>query len=160
METRKETLIAWLRDAHAMENQAIEILEAQATRTDHPLVADKVEEHLEQSREHAARVKECIERLGGDASIAKKGVAKFLGNAAALTNAAASDELVKNTIADYTFEHFEIASYRALAAAAEDAGEEEVRRVCEDILEEEEAMAAWLEEHLPLVTRQYLSTER
>lgn len=139
-----------------MENQAIEILERQAQRTDHPLVAGKVEEHLEQSREHAARVKECIERLGGESSTAKKGVAKFLGNAAALTNAAASDEVVKNAIADFTFEHFEIASYRALVAAAEAAGEEEVQRICEDILEQEEAMAAWLEEHLPLVTRQHL----
>ena len=156
MEADKETLLAWLQDAHAMENQAIEILKRQSGRTDHPLVAGKVEEHLEQSREHASRLKECIERLGGDSSTAKKGAAKFLGNVAGFANAPASDELVKNAIAAYTFESLEIASYRALVAAAEDASEEEVRQVCEDILAEEEAMAEWLGEHLPLLARQHL----
>lgn len=39
-----------------MEDQAIEILKKQSQRTEHPLVADKGEEYLEQSREHAWRV--------------------------------------------------------------------------------------------------------
>lgn len=157
MEADKETLLAWLQDAHAMENQAIEILKRQSERIkSYPDLQEKVPDHLEETREHAARVKECIERLGGDASTTKKSVGKFMGNAAALANSAANDEVVKDGIADYAFEQFEIASYRALIAAAEQLGEDEIRRVCEEILEEEKAMAQWLEEKLPLVTRQYL----
>ena len=143
-----------------MENQAIEILKRQAERTEsYPEVQAKLEEHLEQSREQAARVKECIERLGGDTSTVKKGVAKFMGNTAALANSAAGDEIVKNGMADYAFEHFEMASYRALVGAADEMGEDEVRRVCAEILEEEKAMARWLEKRLPQLARQYLQRE-
>ena len=160
MDTGKKILLEWLKDAHAMEKQAIEILKRQAERTEsYPEVQSKMQEHLEQSREQAARVKECIERLGGDTSAVKEGMAKFMGNASALANSAAGDEIVKNGIADYTFEHFEMAAYRALVAAAEEVGEDEVRSVCAEILEEEKAMARWLEKHLPHLTQQYLQRE-
>lgn len=153
----KETLLEWLRDAHAMEHQAIEILENQANRIEnYPELQRKVQKHLEQSRQQAEQVKGCIERLGGDTSSIKKGMGKFMGNVAALTNSAAGDEVVKNGIADYAFEHFEIASYRALIGAADALGEDEIQRVCEDILQQEEAMAQWLEEHLPQVTQDHL----
>jgi ferritin-like metal-binding protein YciE len=160
MAITKETLIEWLKDAHAMENHAIETLERQAERTEHyPELEAQVKNHLEESRWQAEQVKKCLKRLGSDSSTIKKGIAKFMGNMSALTNSAAGDEVVKNSIADYAFEHFEIASYRSLVAAADELGEDEVKRVCEDILRQEEAMADWLEDHLPQVTQQYLRRE-
>lgn len=161
MAANKETLIEWLKDAHAMEQQAINMLEKQADRLEqYPEVKKKVREHLEQTRHQASRVEGCIQKLGGDTSAVKEGVAKFMGSAANLVNQSAGDEVVKNGIADYAFEHFEIASYRALIGAADKLGEEEIRRTCEEILEEEEAMASWLETNLPDVTQQYLQRER
>jgi ferritin-like metal-binding protein YciE len=156
----RETLIEWLRDAHAMEHQAIETLERQAERIEHyPELKAKVQNHLEESRWQAEQVKKCLERLGSDSSTIKKGVGKFMGNMSALTNSAAGDEIVKNGIADYAFEHFEIASYRSLVAAADELGQEKVKRVCQEILKQEEHMADWLEDHLPEVTQQYLRRE-
>ena len=67
-----------------------------------------------------------------------------------------SDEVMKGSIASYTFEHFEIANYKALIAAAEQVGDQQTRGTCEQILRQEEAMASWLSQHLPQVTRQYL----
>jgi ferritin-like metal-binding protein YciE len=53
----------------------------------------------------------------------------------------------------------EIASYRILIATAEECGDAETRRVCEENLAEEEAMAKWLEDNLSDVTRAYLSRD-
>lgn len=161
MAATRETLIEWLKDAHAMEQQAINMLEKQADRIEqYPGLREKVRDHLEQTRHQASRVEGCIQKLGGDTSAIKEGVAKFMGSAANLVNQSAGDEVVKNGIADYAFEHFEIASYRALIGAADKLGEEEIRKTCEEILEEEEAMASWLETNLPDVTQQYLQRER
>ncbi len=68
------------------------------------------------------------------------------------------DELVKNAIADYAMEHFEMACYSALASAAEDAGLTELAQTCREIFGEEAEMADWLEEHIPEVTRLHLQS--
>ncbi|MGY8564508.1 ferritin-like domain-containing protein [Paracidovorax citrulli] len=44
----------------------------------------------------------------------------------------ASNEIVKDTVADYAFEHFEIASYTALMAAAKRVGKAQTAQVCEE----------------------------
>lgn len=58
----------------------------------------------------------------------------------------------------YAFEHMEIAAYRNLIAAAQILGEARTAQVCQSILEEEIAMAAWLEEHMSSVVSQFLLT--
>jgi ferritin-like metal-binding protein YciE len=71
----------------------------------------------------------------------------------------AGDEVMKGSLASYTFEHMEIASYTILIAAAEAAGETEVARVCEQNLREEEAMAEWLKNNLEPTTTAFLARE-
>jgi ferritin-like metal-binding protein YciE len=160
MTASKETLAAWLRDAHAMEHQAIEILEKQTGRLEHyPELRAKVREHLEQSHRQAERVEQCLELLGTDTSSIKTGLGKMTGTVQQLSGLFASDEVMKASIADYAFEHYEIACYRVLSAAASEAGAPEVARICEQNLREEEAMADWLAQRLPEVTRQYLQRE-
>ena len=46
-----------------------------------------------------------------------------------------------------------------LIAAAGEAGEHQVEGILQENLREEEEMAAWLAQHLPEVTRQYLHRE-
>ena len=157
---REETLLAWLRDAHAMEHQAIEILEKQVSRLEHyPELRARIEEHLRQTHSQADRVLRCIERHGASTSGVKDIAGKMVGTAQQLSGLFASDEVVKSGIAAYAFERYEIACYKALIATAEEVGDLETRRVCEEILREEEAMAAWLADHLPEITRQYLHRE-
>ena len=64
--------------------------------------------------------------------------------------------MIKNFLADYAAEHFEIASYQSLIATARIVGEEQCVPVLEEILREEIAMARWLEEHIPLATSESL----
>ena len=160
MAVSRENLTAWLRDAYAMENQAIEILEKQVSRLEHyPDLRAKVRSHLEESHRQAERVERCLHQLGTDTSGLKTALGKMVGTAQQLSGLFASDEVLKSGIADYAFEHYEIASYKMLIATAAEAGEHEVGRVLEENLREEEAMAAWLAQHLPEVTRQYLHRE-
>jgi ferritin-like metal-binding protein YciE len=70
-----------------------------------------------------------------------------------------ADEVMKGAIASYSFEAMEIASYNILIAAAREAGDQETAQVCGAILQDEQAMAYWLEHHLGPLTSQYLARE-
>jgi ferritin-like metal-binding protein YciE len=64
----------------------------------------------------------------------------------------ASDALVKNCLAEYATEHFEIASYTSLMQAAEQMNDPQTAHVCREIIQEEQAMAHWLENNIPQVS--------
>ena len=153
----EQELLAWLRDAHAMEMQALQMLENQERRIEHyPELGSRIRQHAEETRRQAELLESCIERRGERTSGLKDAAGQFIGSMQALSGLVMSDEVMKGAIASYTFEHYEIACYRVLIASAEQVGDTETRRVCEQILREEEAMADWLGAHLPEVTRQYL----
>ena len=153
--TGKDLLISWLNDAHGMENALIKILEHQVKDArDYPPVQAKLEQHLEQTRGHAQMTKDCIEALGGHTSALKTGMATLFGQLQAPSTGAAKDEMVKNALADYAAENFEIASYTALIQAAQDLGEQQTARVCQQILQEEQEMAHWIQQNLPTLVQQ------
>ncbi|MGQ9368089.1 ferritin-like domain-containing protein [Azospirillum sp. ST 5-10] len=156
----KDTLVDWLRDAYAMETQAIEMLERQTERLQHyPELLSKVREHKAVSERQAQRVRDCLKRLGTDTSSIKSGIGMLLGNAQSMSGLFASDEVVKAAIFSFAFEQWEIANYRALIGAAEELGETEVRRLCEENLREEQEMADWLHGHLPQITQTFLQRQ-
>jgi len=156
----RENLIEWLRDAHAMEQQAEKMLTATADRLEnYPELKAKLEAHCQETRQQAHMVQQCLDRLGDDTSAMKDVAGKAMAMAQGLSGMFTSDEVVKASMASYTFEHMEIAAYKSLIAAAELAGEPEVKRVCETILPQEEAMAKWLSEHIASITQQFLSRD-
>lgn len=154
----RDTLSTWLKDAYAMEQGIVEILERQIDQfEDMPEAQMKIRQHLELTRDQAERVRECVERLGDDVSRVKSGMANVLGAVQGMSTALANDKMVKNSMGNYAIEHFEIASYMILVTAAREMGYEEIAMVCEGILGEEQEMAQWVEQSLPLVTRAHLS---
>ena len=157
---KEERLLQWLRDAHAMEMQAETMLSSQAQRIEHyPELKERIEQHIRETQHQAELIEGCIRRCGGDPSSTKDMAGKMTAMMQGMSGLAAGDEVVKGAMAGYTFEHFEISSYRVLIAAAEEAGDHETKRICEQILAEEEKMASWLAEHLPQVARTYLTRE-
>lgn len=153
----RDNLIAWLRDAYATEGQAIELLERQIERLVHyPEIRTKLQEHLTETKGQQAALEQAFNLLHSDPSALKAGVMKVAANVQGLTHALSSDEVMKHALGSYAFEQFEVASYQALVTAAEQAGEREVATTCATILREEQAMAAWLWQHLPQLTREYL----
>jgi ferritin-like metal-binding protein YciE/pimeloyl-ACP methyl ester carboxylesterase len=150
-------LDTWLRNAHAMEKQAEQMLQGQANRIDnYPELAQRIERHLAETRGQVDMLEAVMERRGISPSAFKDIAGQFTAMMQAMGGATMSDEVVKGGAASYAFEHFEIAAYRVLAAAAEEAGDMEAARVCRQICAEEEAMAADLERMLPEVVRAFL----
>lgn len=150
-------LIDWLRDAHAMEMQAEKMLKAQASRiVSYPHLQRRIEQHIEETQHQAEKLERCMSLLDVDASSVKDMGAKLTAFGQAMGGMMADDEIVKGGIASYAFEHFEIASYKAIIKAAELLSEHEVATICKEILKEEEAMAAWLDEHLGDTTQEFL----
>ncbi len=157
MTDAREHLLDWLRDAHAMEQQAEQMLKAQAARIEnYPKLKARIEQHIEETLGQQQLLEGCIQRLGSSPSAVKDTLGKVMAMGQAVGGMMASDEIVKGSMASYVFEHMEIASYRALIAAAQAVGDMETQRACEQILGQEEAMAQWLQDHLAEVTQQFL----
>jgi ferritin-like metal-binding protein YciE len=155
--THLEQLTTWLNSAYAMEQSMEKVLENHAKDAkDQPPMQSRIEEHIIETRSHAERVAECLEILGSKPSALKSAVGTAMGMVQGTSTGMFRDELVKNVLADYAAEHFEIACYRSLIAAAEALDQQEIAEICGEILEEEEAMAAWLEEHIEDITRTVL----
>ena len=160
MATTKDHLIAWLRDAHAMEEQAETMLSSQSRRLgNYPELKARIDQHIEETRAQARRLEGCLDRLGNRTSSLKDISGKVVALGQGVSGMFADDEVVKGSLASYTFEHMEIASYKILIAAAEQAGESDVIRVCKINLHEEEAMAEWLDQHTAGITRKFLNLE-
>ncbi len=156
----RETLIDYLRDAYAMEQQALSIIDRQLQRLEHyPQLSQGLQRHRAETESQAERLEACLHRLGADTSAIKTGVAKLAVNMQALMNTFASDEVMKDMISNYTFESYEIVNYKILAATAREVGEPEIERIATEILREEEAMQAWVDQQIPVVTAQYLARE-
>jgi ferritin-like metal-binding protein YciE len=157
----RDIFVVGLRNAHAMEVQARELMERQSERlTDYPEVRQKVAEHLRETEEQLKRLESCLDACGESASSLKDTAQSLAANAMAMAHSMAGDEILKNTFANNAFEHFEIAAYKSLLALAGPAGVESAKPALESSLREEETMAAWIDANVQNVTMQYLAREQ
>ena len=69
----------------------------------------------------------------------------------------APDEILKNSMANFAFENFEIAAYKSLIALAEARGNQRAIADLEANLNEELAMAEWLDQNIEEVTLKFAS---
>jgi len=146
-----------LRNAHAMETQAIELLTRQVGRLEHyPELEARMREHLEESKIQRTRLEEVLHAHDETFSALKEAVLGFGGNFAAMAHMAAGDEIIKDTLANYMFEHFEIATYAALEMMAYSVGDTAGVTAVRASRGEEEAMAGWLREHIAPTTLKFL----
>lgn len=156
----RDIFVVGLRNAHAVENEALSIMNRQIDRLEnYPELSARLHTHVEETRAQLNRLDEILAALGEDSSSFKDAAASFMGNMAALGHSMAGDEILKNAFADYAFENYEIAAYRSLITVAEAAGAIQAVPLLKASLEEEVAMAEWLEMHLPQVTQRYLTLE-
>ena len=159
-EVMKKRVITWLTDAYGMETEGAKTLEQHADAAEgYADVQAKLRQHAKETRQHAEKLKGCLQRLGSQPSAAKEAVGTFMSTARGLAPRAAKDTVVKNILADYASEHFEIICYRSLIAAAEEVEDQETAQVCRDILKEEEAMVESLDEQIAPVTKKFMNKE-
>jgi ferritin-like metal-binding protein YciE len=157
--TKREQLIYWLGDAHAMEVGIVSTLEKHiADAKDLPKVRAALTNHLKETKRHAAEMKKALAAMGGTHPMVREGVSKLVNLLTGLATSAAKDTAVKNGIADFATEHFEIACYNSLIQTATEIGETKIADACRGILKDEEAMAKTLEGLLKEVNATYLAS--
>ncbi len=154
----RDVFITGLKNAHAMEKQALSIMGPQIERIEnYPDVLQRMQQHKLETEGQVQRLEAVLDRLGESASGIKDAVMSAVGGMATLGHATAGDEILKNSFANFAFENYEIAAYNSLIALAEEAGEMDAIEPPRQNLEEEEQMADWLETHIPDVTHQYVA---
>jgi ferritin-like metal-binding protein YciE len=159
-ERAKELLVVGLRNAHAMENQAQELLERQIGRTDdYPEVKKRLQDHLRETLAQKKRLESALETMDSSPSALKDAALSFGANLMAMGHAVANDEILKNTFGNAALENYEIAAYKSLIALCQKAG---VRGFVTDLrqsLEEEERMAKWVYDNVEEVTQKFAALE-
>jgi ferritin-like metal-binding protein YciE len=156
-ERAKSVFITGLNNAHALENQALELMSRQAEWIEnYPDVKAKLRQHIQETHEQIARLERILVSLGESRSLLKDNALSLTGNMAAITHAFTQDEIIKNSIANFAFENYEIAAYKSLIQLAGETGHQEAEQPLQETLREEEAMASWIDSHLPDVTHTYL----
>jgi len=153
----RSAYVTGLRNMHALEMSAIELTERQTERLEHyPEMKERLARHHGESQEQARRLEGILERMETSTSSAKNTVSAVMGNVAAALHTPAQDEVLKNTFANFAFEHQEIAAYTSLLVMAEAVGDTAALAPLRQSLSEEQAMADWIEEHIVPTTRHYL----
>lgn len=158
--TPRDLYVTGLSNAHAVETQAIQLLSRQVERLEsYPEMLPRMRQHIEESRTQAARIERILDSLGTTHSGLKDAGLGLMGNLAAIAHAPMQDEVIKNTFANFAFEHFEIASYRGLLVMAQEAGDSAGLQLLQQSLQEEIDMAKWIADNLDNTVRKYVQLE-
>lgn len=146
-----------LKNAHALEKQALSIMTPQVARLDHyPELRDRLQAHIEETNEQIRRLDEILATFDSSRSMLKDAALSMTGGMAAIGHSAAGDEILKNSFANYAFENFEIASYRSLITMGDDIALGSATGLLQQTLREEESMAQFMADNLPMITRRYM----
>ena len=156
--TARTIFVTGLTNAHAMEQQALELMQRQVDRLENdPDVAARLRSHIVETQGQQKRIATILDRLGERPSGIKDAALAFMGNLAAMARAPMQDEALKNSFANNAFENYEIAAYTALLVMAEAAGIPDAKAPLEQSLAEEQAMADWARQGLRDVVLRYMS---
>jgi len=154
--TANDLFITGLRNAHAMENQALSIMKPQASRIEnYPDVEAQLKSHISETEGQIRRIETILDSLDEDKSSLKDLALSIAGTFAAVGHTVAPDEILKNSMANFAFENFEIAAYKSLIALAEVSDNLTAIPLLEENLDEEIAMAEWLDANIEAVTLKF-----
>jgi ferritin-like metal-binding protein YciE len=113
-------------------------------------------QHRRETETQIARLDQILDGLGEGASGLKDTAMSAMGSMQVMGHALASDEVLKNHMADYMFEHFEIAAYTSLIAMAQAMGHTSALPLLQQNLAEEQRFQQMLIDSLPGVTQKFL----
>jgi ferritin-like metal-binding protein YciE len=137
----EEQLVKYLADAHAIENQSIQLLERAPKVAGDPELARIYAEHLEESHEQKRLVEERLEAHDGSPSKLKDAAMRLGALNWAAFFQAQPDTPGKLAAFAFAFEHLEIAGYELLKRVAQRAQDQTTVEVVERILEQERTAA-------------------
>jgi ferritin-like metal-binding protein YciE len=152
----RDLFVTGLKNAHAMESQALAIMRPQVGRLKHyPEITAKLEEHIGETEGQIARIETVLDTCRADKSTLKDAALSLAGTMAALGHVPAADEILKNSFANYAFENYEAAAYKSLMTLARRVHADDAVDLLQISLDEELAMAGWLADNVERVTDLY-----
>jgi ferritin-like metal-binding protein YciE len=134
-------VIKYLRDAHALEAQALQLLESGPKIADCEPLAEVFREHLAETREHQRLVDERLAALGSGPSRFHAGAMRIGALNLGTFFKAQPDTPAKLAGFAYAFEALETGAYELLSRTARRAGDEQTAQMAERIAGEERAAA-------------------
>jgi ferritin-like metal-binding protein YciE len=140
----QEQLVKYLADAHAIEAQAIRLLEKGSDIAGAATLEELYADHLAETRDHQELVAERLAALGGSPSALKDAALRAGALNWGTFFQAQPDTPHKLAAFAYAFEHLEIAAYELLKRVAKRAGDEATAEVAERILGQEYEAASRL----------------
>lgn len=156
----QELYMQGLRNAHALEAQAVQIMSRQVERLEnYPDMKAGLVRHIKESEAQSKRLEQIMDAHGTSASSLKEVVTSLAGNAAAIGHAFTTDEVIKNSFANFAYEHFEQAAYMSLIAMAEAAGDQEHIPLLKQNLDEEIAFGKVCGDLVVPTTKRYMELQ-
>ena len=156
-----EKLVKLLIEAHTNELAIAAVLGAHVRLARHPSYRSLLQTHLDETREHAERVRDRLQQLGykDDRKLQAFGLAQG-GAKQAMAMAKApvdilrggrdtAEKMLKNAIDEVMTEGMEIAAYDAIEAVAKEVGDVQTAELARSIREDEERMLDSLRAEIP-----------
>jgi ferritin-like metal-binding protein YciE len=138
--TLEEAYVEQLRDIYSAENQLLKALPKMAKAAHSEELKSGFEQHLEQTKEHVARLEEIFEALDEKPTGKKCKAMAGLVEEGAETIGKDAEPAVKDSMliaAAQRVEHYEIAAYGTVKTFAELLGHEEAAKLLDETLQEE-----------------------
>ncbi len=168
MTKRDSTVVHYLNEAYANERRLELALATHVEATTRPEYAQRLRDHLRETKAHAAKVAHRIERLGGTPETSSipgpEGLADRIESAQGMVQRATAavqhslhavrrtgeqELMLENARVEFREEAQEIATYRLLDGLAAAVGDRETAKLAREILREEERMASYLGDLIP-----------
>ena len=138
----QDKLVRYVRDAHAMEQNVMGMLDSMISTTEDPQIKQDLQHHKQETQAQIDRLASRLEVLGEDTSTIKDVGAVMSALVKGVGDVVRTDKPGQNARDGFVTEHLEIASYELLERLAQRAGDEETAEVARQNREEEEVMAA------------------
>ena len=165
---RDAKLVQLLNEAYTKEKQLETALQAHIELTTRDDYAERLKDHLKETKSHATQVGKRIKQLGGEPetvslpgpeglSKAAESVADVVGKAKAavqgplhtVRGTGEQETMLRNARTEFQEEAHEIATYTVIDSLATAVGDEDTAKLASDILRDEERMQKFLAELLP-----------
>jgi ferritin-like metal-binding protein YciE len=166
----QQKVVQYLGEARASEDALVRVLQSQIAMTPRGSYRSMLETHLDQTREHAGRVRRRLKALDGGSNplLAVVGFWEdVLGQALAfsktpldlLRGSGGEEKVLKNAKDACATEALEIATYTAIERLARSVGDQETASLAGSILADEEKMLARVLREIPKLTEAVVRAE-
>jgi ferritin-like metal-binding protein YciE len=178
MSARDSKLVQYLNEAYGKEKELETALNAHIAMTTRAPYRKRLREHLTETKRHARELEKRVKALGGTpqtvpidvpgviakgagaaVEIAGRAVAAAQGPLHAIRGTGEQEKMLKNAKSEYADEHEEIATYTAIETLAEALGDDQTAKLARAIRREEESMARFLAQQIPVLTKAVVQAE-